>query len=160
MEAPTICSVLDSHDNAGHWRDTPPRHPFSTKSPLPSLWTTTRQRPPGFGRKRGRGTRSVNLARNEDKTAEKGREWLRVRPSTPPPLGLSRIASLGFATLEATTGLPAYSDTLGNSQNCQRKQVSLYPLIFSLRRFNFGPKTCHCSQCHCNQCHSIRAAFY
>ena len=43
------------------------------------------------------------------------------------------------------TGLPAYSDTLGTREKCHCNQVSLYPMIFSIRRSYFRPKNCHCN---------------
>ena len=38
------------------------------------------------------------------------------------------------------TGLPAYRDTLGTKKTCHCNQVSLYPMIFSIRIFFFGPQ--------------------
>ena len=39
------------------------------------------------------------------------------------------------------TGLPAYSDSVGTAQKCHCKRLSLYLMIFSIRRSFFGPKT-------------------
>ena len=46
----------------------------------------------------------------------------------------------------SNTGLPAYSDSAGTTEKCYCKGVSLYPMIFSIRRSFFGLKNCHCSQ--------------
>ena len=42
------------------------------------------------------------------------------------------------------TGCPAYSDSAGTAKKCHCKRVSLYPMMFSIRRSFFGPKNCHC----------------
>ena len=41
------------------------------------------------------------------------------------------------------TGLPAYSDTLGTREKCHCNQVSIYPMIFSIRRSFLGSHNGH-----------------
>ena len=41
---------------------------------------------------------------------------------------------------------PLTVTVLGRQKKCHCKRVSLYPTIFSRRRFVYAPKNCHCSQ--------------
>ena len=60
-----------------------------------------------------------------------------------------------YPTSQYSTGLAANSGNVWTTEKCHCKRVSLYPMIFSLKRFFSGPKTCHCCQSviHSNRCH-------
>ena len=45
-----------------------------------------------------------------------------------------------------STGLPAYSDSVGTAKKCHCKQNVTVTGIFSKRRSFYGPKKCHCSR--------------
>ena len=46
----------------------------------------------------------------------------------------------------ACIGLPAYSDSDGTAEKCHCNRVSLYLMIFSIRRSFFEQKSFHCSR--------------
>ena len=51
-------------------------------------------------------------------------------------------------TIEGSTGLPAYDDILETREKCHSNQVSLYRMMFGIRRSLFGPQNCHCNVCN------------
>ena len=58
---------------------------------------------------------------------------------------LSAVSRSSSLTVRSNTGPIGCSDSAGELKKCHCNRLSLYPMIFSIRRSFWGLKNCHCS---------------
>ena len=56
--------------------------------------------------------------------------------------GPRRLRHTVGQSLKSNKGPIGYSDSAGKPKKCHSKQLLLYPMIFSTRRYFLGPKNC------------------